>query len=361
MGGFLDKPATEKETEVSQGRVGDEMIRFAASSMQGWRLEMEDAHVARVGMEGKDMAIFSVFDGHAGKLAAAHAAANVQRILSLQEEFSRSETDPDALGEALKETYCDIDEDLLQLPQVQEGRDNSGCTAISVCVTKTHYVVANAGDSRLIIVSEGQVKFASKDHKPDDANETARILRAGGMVFAKRVNGDLAVSRALGDFMYKRVAGLPPAEQPVTAVPDVTVIPRDAARDQFICVACDGVWDVVSNQACAEFLLEKMTTGYGLGRCCELLLDHCLEAGSRDNMTVVLATFQAAPKQIGTFREPVAPPKVGTPQSSSPKRTTAAKNPVAPPGGGAAAGAGAGAVSDPTPPAQRDDEDDEDD
>jgi protein phosphatase 1B len=272
--------------------------------MQGWRLEMEDAHVATVGVGGKNVALFCVFDGHAGKLAALHAAANIGRILSIQSGFDKAIEDPESLGEALKETYSDIDDELLELPQVRASQDSSGCTAISICVTPSHYVVANAGDSRVILVSGGQVTFASRDHKPDDATETARILRAGGMVFAKRVNGDLAVSRALGDFMYKRVAGLPPGEQPVSSVPDITIIPRDVANDQFLAVACDGVWDVMSNAAAAQFFLEKMSTGYGLGRCCELLLDHCLEAGSRDNMTVVVAALTAAPKQIGTYREP---------------------------------------------------------
>lgn len=326
MGGFLDKPATEKETEVGQGRLGDELIKFSASHMQGWRLEMEDAHVAMIGVAGKPVALFGVFDGHAGKLAAIHAAANVSRILSLQASFEKGTENHEALAEALRETYADLDDDLLELPQIQEGKDTSGCTAITVCITPTHFVVANAGDSRLILCSGGQVTFASRDHKPDDAIETARIVRAGGMVFAKRVNGDLAVSRALGDFMYKRVSGLPPGEQPVSAVPDVTIIPRDLANDQFLAVACDGVWDVIGNQACAQFLLDKMTMGYGLGRCCELLLDSCLEAGSRDNMTVIIVAFAAAPRQIGTYREPAGsssgsavkppPPSVPPPSSS---------------------------------------------
>jgi len=119
------------------------------------------------------------------------------------------------------------------------------------------------------------------------------------------VNGDLAVSRALGDFFYKRVGGKEATEQPVTAKPDVTIVPRTIDKDQFLVLACDGIWDVVSNEACALFVLEKMTAGYGLGRCCELLVDHCLELGSHDNMTVVIVAMPAAPKQIGTFREPI--------------------------------------------------------
>jgi serine/threonine protein phosphatase PrpC len=308
MGGFLDKPITTKSTQVGQGKIGDHLIRYGVSAMQGWRLEMEDAHVSVTEVGGKPIGLFCVFDGHAGKKAALHASENISRILSLQDGFERAESDPNALGEALGETYMDIDLDLLDLPKFRDGSDHSGTTALSVCLTPTHYIFANAGDSRAILVGgpSGTVIFSTADHKPDNPEEMARIQKAGATVFEHRVNGDLAVSRALGDFFYKRVAGIPPAEQPVTAKPDVTVVPRNVDQDQFLLLACDGIWDVVSNEVCAQFVLDKMNIGHGIGRICELLIDHCLELSSHDNMSVVLIAFPAAPKQIGTFREPIA-------------------------------------------------------
>jgi len=315
MGGFLDKPVTTKATQVGQGKIGEHLVRFGVSGMQGWRMEMEDEHVAVTEVAGKPVGLFCVFDGHAGKKAAEHASAHIARILSLQDGFERAETDPDALGEALGETYMDIDVDLLELPKFRDGTDHSGTTALSVAVTPTHYVFANAGDSRAILVGgpSKSVIFSTSDHKPDNPGELARIQKAGATVFERRVNGDLAVSRALGDFYYKRQADIPPAEQPVSAQPDVTIVPRNLATDQFLLLACDGIWDVMNNEACAQFVLDKMNIGYGLGRICELLLDHCLELTSHDNMTAVLVAFPAAPKQIGTFREPVVRPEATTP------------------------------------------------
>ena len=305
MGGFLDKPIVTKSTEVGQGKIGDHMIRYGVSAMQGWRLEMEDDHVAETGVGGKSVGLFCVFDGHAGKKAAQHAAENISRVLSLQDGFDRAETDPNALGEALGETYLDLDLDLLELPKFRDGSDHSGTTALSVCMTQTHYIFANAGDSRAILVGgpSATVIFATADHKPDNPGELARIQKAGATVFEHRVNGDLAVSRALGDFFYKRVSGIPPTDQPVTANPDVTIVPRNLETDQFLLLACDGIWDVVSNEVCAQFILDKMNIGHGLGRICEMLLDHCLELSSHDNMSCVLIAFPAAPKQIGTYRE----------------------------------------------------------
>src|SRR5690606_37864358 len=106
-------------------------------------------------------------------------------------------------------------------------------------------------------------------------------------------------------FVYKRRTDLPPGEQAITAKPDVTVVPRNLEQDQFVLLACDGIWDVMRSEDVARFILEKMVIGYGIGRICELLLDHCLELSSHDNMSCILILFPAAPKQIGTRREPI--------------------------------------------------------
>ena len=71
----------------------------------------------------------------------------------------------------------------------------------------------------------------------------------------KRVNGDLAVSRALGDFVYKLSKDLPPEKQQVSCEPDVHVHVRRADADQFVVLACDGIWDVMTNQECAKYIM----------------------------------------------------------------------------------------------------------
>lgn len=71
--------------------------------------------------------------------------------------------------------------------------------------------------------------------------EKARISAAGGFVDFGRVNGNLALSRAIGDFEFKKSAELAPEQQIVTAYPDVTVheITED---DEFLVIACDGAY-----------------------------------------------------------------------------------------------------------------------
>lgn len=73
-----------------------------------------------------------------------------------------------------------------------------------------------------------------------------RIVKSGNLVVNGRVNGDLAVARAFGDFMYKNRETLPPEEQAVSCVPDIIVHER-SVDDNYILFACDGIWDVYPN------------------------------------------------------------------------------------------------------------------
>ena len=125
----------------------------------------------------------------------------------------------------------------------------AGCTATMVLMTPTEIYCANAGDSRTVMCDHGTAIELSKDHKPDLPEERSRILKAGGEVSDGRVNGMLALSRAIGDFEYKPIS--PPKDagpqwylnnHMVTSYPDVVVKPLH--KDiEFIILACDGIWD----------------------------------------------------------------------------------------------------------------------
>lgn len=97
----------------------------------------------------------------------------------------------------------------------------------------------------------------SEDHKPDNAGELSRIQRSGGFVEEGRVNGMLALSRALGDFEYKSNSQLNWKEQAVTAFPDCRIEPIDR-QTQYVLLACDGIWDVLSSQEAIDFMNTKL-------------------------------------------------------------------------------------------------------
>ena len=98
---------------------------------------------------------------------------------------------------------------------LKDHRVLAGCTAI-VCllVGKHHLVVANAGDSRGVLSRSGTAFALSEDHKPQQEREYTRIQSAGGFVNAVgRINGNLNLSRSLGDLKYKSLKHLPPEAQ----------------------------------------------------------------------------------------------------------------------------------------------------
>lgn len=91
---------------------------------------------------------------------------------------------------------------------------------------------ANVGDARIVLCRNGKACRLSYDHKGSDENEGKRISNAGGLILNNRVNGVLAVTRALGDaYMKDLVTGHPYTTE--------TIIQPDT--DEFLILACDGV------------------------------------------------------------------------------------------------------------------------
>jgi protein phosphatase PTC2/3 len=84
--------------------------------------------------------------------------------------------------------------------------------------------------------------------------EKARITAAGGFVDFGRVNGNLALSRAIGDFEFKKSAELSPEQQIVTAYPDV-MVHEITDDDEFLVIACDGM----ANTGSALLILQRCT------------------------------------------------------------------------------------------------------
>lgn len=119
----------------------------------------------------------------------------------------------------------------------------SGCTANVALIRDDTLYVANIGDSRCVLSRLGQAIELSVDHKPEDDEEKLRIEKAGGKVSVDgRVNNGLNLSRAFGDHAYKVNKELSDKEQMITAWPDVKVHQLDRSQDEFMILACDGIW-----------------------------------------------------------------------------------------------------------------------
>lgn len=208
---------------------------------------------------------------------------------------------------------ADVDAATAALGPTPAEDEDSGTTAVVVLLTPRTIVCANAGDSRAVYSkSGGRTVPLSYDHKPDDEEEVRRISDAGGYVSGGRVEGDLAVSRGLGDFRFKNVdtvlagstsndtadgdnsAMLKVEDQKVSPIPDIIVQSRHANDDEFIIIACDGIWDVQTNPDCIKMVSEIFGEGEkDIGLVCEEVLDVCLGKGSKDNMTALIIRLEA--------------------------------------------------------------------
>ncbi|KAJ8941936.1 hypothetical protein NQ318_013269 [Aromia moschata] len=188
-----------------------------------------------------------------------------------------------------------LDDKMRTLPEMMSGEDKSGTTAVCAFVSPRTVYVANCGDSRAVLCRDGVPVFSTQDHKPGLPGERDRIVKAGGSVMIQRVNGSLAVSRALGDYEYKNVEGRGPCDQLVSPEPEIFVRDRDDVADEFLVLACDGIWDVMSNEDLCAYVHHRLLVTDNLQEVTRQVIDTCLYKGSQDNMSIVLVVFPGAP------------------------------------------------------------------
>ncbi|KAL3329712.1 hypothetical protein AABB24_033859 [Solanum stoloniferum] len=353
MGIYLSSPKTEKFSED-----GDNVrVRYGLSSMQGWRAAMEDAHAAITDLDSST-SFFGVYDGHGGKVVAKFCAkylhqqvlkheaylqgdigTSVQKAFFRMDEMMRGQRgwrELAALGDRLNK-FSGMIEGLIWSPRNGDGNGNtddwafeegphsdfpgptSGCTACVAIIRENQLIVANAGDSRCVISRKGQAYNLSRDHKPDLEIERERILKAGGFIHAGRVNGSLNLARAIGDMEFKQNKFLPAEKQIVTADPDINIVDL-CDDDDFIVLACDGVWDCMSSQQLVDFIHEQLKSESKLSAVCERVLDRCLAptAGGEgcDNMTMILVQIK---KPVPSGASPSDEPLGDEPSASSEK------------------------------------------
>ncbi|XP_036419518.1 protein phosphatase, Mg2+/Mn2+ dependent, 1Na (putative) isoform X1 [Colossoma macropomum] len=291
---YLERPILQKQTAEGESKWG---ISYAMASMQGWRTQMEDTHTCMPEMSDRlpDWSYFAVFDGHAGTTVAQYCSAHLlDHIINTGTWVMTAGEDVERVKEAVRDGFLSIDRHMHNLSR-SEGWDRSGSTAASVIISPRNIYFINCGDSRTFLCRDGQVVFYTEDHKPCNPREKERIQNAGGSVTLQRVNGSLAVSRALGDFAFKEVEWRTQTEQLVSPEPEVYELER-SPQDEFLVVACDGVWDAISNEELCAFVRNRLQVCDDLREVCTQVIDLCLYKGSLDNMSIIIICFTGAPQ-----------------------------------------------------------------
>ena len=185
---------------------------------------------------------------------------------------------------ALREKYPEGNNKFLELlglhEELEKGNqdmgtdkifDSIGCTANVLLIHDGLYYWANAGDSRWVISQRGRAYDLSEDHKPENRIEYERIIKAGSSVIEGRVDGNLNLSRSIGDLNHKQKK-LPVEKQPITCVPEVRTRTVDE-DDDFIIMAWDGVWEVKNSQEVVDFVDERLSNEMSIDDIVKELLD----------------------------------------------------------------------------------------
>lgn len=128
---------------------------------------------------------------------------------------------------------------------------------------------------------KGEPLRLSYDHKASDENESKRVTTGGGQIVGKRVNGILSVSRALGDHAMKRVVLSSPYTTTETITPD----------DSFLILACDGLWDVITDDSAVKIVTSNFAQGLDAQAVSKELVQTALKRGSTDNISVMIIRF----------------------------------------------------------------------
>lgn len=278
------------------------IFRSGSCAERGPKQYMEDEHVrmddltqhigsaSNVPFPG---AFYGVFDGHGGTDAALFVRNNILRLIVEDSQF------PTCVGKAITSAFMKADYAFADSSSLDIS---SGTTALTALVFGRNMIIANAGDCRAVLGRRGRAIEMSKDQKPNCISERLRIEKLGGVVYDGYLNGQLSVSRALGDWHMKGPKG---SACPLSAEPELQEIFL-TEDDEFLIMGCDGLWDVMSNQGAVTMARKELMIHNDPQRCSRELVREALKRNSCDNLTVIVVCFSPDPPS----RIEIPPPRV---------------------------------------------------
>ncbi|KAL2547626.1 putative protein phosphatase 2C 24 [Forsythia ovata] len=271
-----------------------EGLKFGQISMMGRRRVMEDAvSVAPPWKVGGAYAFFAVYDGHGGCMAAEICGERLHKCVDENVEKEKKSPEDKSFNweKVMVECFRSMDEVVAKDKGgdgnvVEEGGSSVsettvGSTALVVLVGADEVVVANCGDSRAVLCSGGVPVPLSSDHKPDRPDEKERIEAARGNI----INWNWLASRRSNHYLKPYV--IPD--------PEVTIYKRKES-DDFLILATDGLWDVVSNEIACEIvrrcLNDQITRPLpgesGADEAASMLAELAIAKGSKDNISIIV-------------------------------------------------------------------------
>lgn len=234
------------------------------ASLQGKRPTNEDEHTIII---GKNLSFYAIFDGHGGGLVSKFLKKNLHKYFTGKKKPPFTKT-------YIDKAFTDAQNKIVKsLPRMSKL---SGSTCLALIKYGKKVIIMNVGDCRAVLCRNGLAIPLTKDHKPNWPDEKKRIAKLGGEIYYDSYDwrvGTLSVSRAFGDMDTKPY---------ITHKPDVFRLSL-TKKDEFIVLACDGLWDVMCNQEVIQFIYEhpentaKKLATYAINK-----------KGSTDNVSVMI-------------------------------------------------------------------------
>ncbi|MBS0604648.1 MAG: protein serine/threonine phosphatase 2C family protein [Verrucomicrobia bacterium] len=259
--------------------------RVGISHAQGRRPSMEDEHLAisfNLTIAGRSYPIqlFGIFDGHGGRAAAQYVRDNLRAKLELSlQEFNAQGLTDAGIWKALKMTTVRMNRDFKE--RFGELAMNQGTTATIAMILDSQLWTANVGDARTVLDNNGTALQLTEDAKPGDPRYKRGIEKRGGFVQINgvpRVNGDLAVARAIGDH---RLNGAVSARPKITSMPLSEVQPGS-----HLILCCDGIYDVARTRDVVDAVhANRLLAPGALAR---NIVYSAYQSGSTDNLSAMV-------------------------------------------------------------------------
>lgn len=257
-------------------------------SLQGKRDSNEDQHVNIMNIDGSNneynpINLIGVFDGHGGKAISKYLKDNMIPLFMGKFKESNIYMDSEKASEYFNNIYNLMQTNIINdHPRIVQRCGSTACIGIHYKKKdKDKLWVLNVGDSRMVKCNKMNIaEQLTQDHKPNAPKEKNRIEQMGGIIefdgYDWRIN-NLSLSRSFGDL---------DCQPYVTHLPEIYKY-KISNTDQFIILACDGLWDVLSNQDAVDYINDLIIKNKKVNYAKELA-NHAYEKGSLDNITVIV-------------------------------------------------------------------------
>lgn len=136
----------------------------------------------------------------------------------------------------------------------------------------------------------------SRDHRPCCLKERIRVESLGGYIDDGYLNGQLGVTRALGDWHLEGMKEMGERGGPLSAEPELKLMTL-TKDDEFLIIGSDGIWDVFSNQNAVDFARRRLQEHNDIRVCCKQMVEEANKRGATDNLTVVMVSFHMEPPE----------------------------------------------------------------